>query len=94
MQLGRDFIRALRQIESEKGLSEEVISASLEAALVSAYKKFKGGNQTVEVFIDFENGEISLCEVRQVVETIENPDQEITLRRRPPWASRTWSRGM
>ena len=79
MQLGRDFIRALRQIESEKGLSEEVISASLEAALVSAYKKFKGGNQTVEVFIDFENGEISLCEVRQVVETIENPDQEITL---------------
>ena len=45
MQLGKDFKKVLRQIEEEKGLSEETIVSSLEAAMVSAYKKFKGGNQ-------------------------------------------------
>lgn len=79
MQLGKDFIRALHQIEQEKGLSREILSSSLEAAMISAYKKYKGGNQTVEVFVDLENGEISLCEVRKVVESLQNPDEEITL---------------
>ena len=48
MQLGKDFKKVLKQIEEEKGLSEEVIVASLEAAMISAYKKYKGGNQTME----------------------------------------------
>jgi N utilization substance protein A len=79
MILGRDFARALKQLEAEKGLSLDIISSSLEAALVSAYRKFKGGNQNVEVFIDFENGEIFLSEVKQVVSCVDNPDTEISL---------------
>jgi len=79
MQLGKDFKKVLKQIEEEKGLSEEVIVASLEAAMISAYKKYKGGNQTMEVHIDVENGDVSLYEVRQIVETVEDPDSEITL---------------
>ena len=79
MQLGKDFKNVLKQIEEEKGLPEEVILASLEAALVSAYKKFKGGNQTAEVHIDAESGDISLYEVRVVVEEVQDADAEITL---------------
>ncbi|MCF7935394.1 MAG: transcription termination factor NusA [Synergistales bacterium] len=79
MSLGRDFVRALRQIEEEKGLPTETIKASLEAALVSAYRKHKGGNQNVEVHLDLENGEFSLHEVRQVVEEVEHSDTEISL---------------
>ena len=79
MQLGKDFKKVLKQIEEEKGLSEEVIVASLEAAMISAYKKYKGGNQTMEVHIDVENGDVSLYEVRQIVEVVEDPDSEITL---------------
>jgi len=79
MQLGRDFVRALRQITQERKLSHEIISSGLEAALVSAYRKYKGGDQEVEVFIDLENGELSICEVRKIVETIENEDTEILL---------------
>jgi N utilization substance protein A len=79
MQLGKDFKKVLKQIEEEKGLSEEVIVASLEAAMISAYKKYKGGNQTMEVHIDVENGDVSLYEVRQIVEAVEDPDSEITL---------------
>ena len=79
MQLGKDFKRVLRQIEEEKGLSEETIISSLEAAMISANKKFKGGNQHTEVYIDIENGEFSLYEVYEIVEDPTNPDAEMTL---------------
>lgn len=79
MQLGRDFARALAQITKERGLSQEVIASSLEAALISAYKKFQGGNQDVEVYIDTENGDISICEVKQIVDVVTNPDVQISL---------------
>ncbi len=63
MQLGKDFMRALHQIEEEKGLPVSVIISSLEAALVSAYKKNYDGNANVQVEMDLENGEIRLYEV-------------------------------
>ena len=66
MQLGKDFNKALKQIEQEKGLSPEIIISSLEAALISSYRKHRGGNQNVEVHIEPENGEIVLYEVKQV----------------------------
>ncbi|WP_300525242.1 NusA N-terminal domain-containing protein, partial [Aminiphilus sp.] len=79
MQLGRDFLKALRQIEEEKGLPIEIIASSLEAALVSAYRKHKGGDQNLEVHLDLENGEISLFEIRMVVEEVSSPDLELSL---------------
>ena len=78
MQLGKDFKKVLKQIEEEKGLSEETIISSLEAAMVSAYKKFKGGNQHIEVHIDIESGEISLYEVYEIVSEVVNADAEMT----------------
>lgn len=80
MQLGRDFARALRQITQERNLPLEIISSGLEAAMVHAYRKFKNGNQNVEVYLDLENGEMSICEVRKIVEDVQDPDTEITLK--------------
>ena len=79
MQLGKDFKRVLKQIEEEKGLSEEIIVASLEAAMVSAYKKYKGGNQTAEVHIDVDSGDFTLYEVRLVVPDETSDESEISL---------------
>lgn len=79
MQLGKDFVKALRQIETEKGLPVEIIASSLEAAMVSAYKKYKNGNHDVEVHVNIATGEIALCELYRIVETVENADAEWTL---------------
>ncbi|NLA91748.1 MAG: transcription termination/antitermination protein NusA, partial [Synergistaceae bacterium] len=79
MQLGRDFIRSLTQITKDRGLSPEVVVSSLEAALISAYKKYRGGNQEVEVHIDTENGKISICEIKHIVAEVASPETEITL---------------
>ncbi|MDR1915394.1 MAG: transcription termination factor NusA [Synergistaceae bacterium] len=78
MQLGKDFIKALKQIEVEKGLPIEIIASSLEAAMVSAYKKYRNGNQDVEVHVNLTNGEISLAEKYRIVEEAENHDAEWT----------------
>lgn len=79
MKLGTDFKKVLKQIEEEKGLSEEIIVSSLESAMVSAYKKFKGGNHQTEVYIDVESGEFSLYEAYEIVEEVNNPDAELTV---------------
>lgn len=79
MQFGRDFVRALAQITKERGLSKEIIASSLEAALISAYKKYQGGNQDVEVHIDSESGDISICEIKRIVDEVVSPDTEISL---------------
>jgi N utilization substance protein A len=78
MQLGKDFIKALKQIETEKGLPIEIIASSLEAAMASAYKKYKNGNHVVEVHINLTNGEISLAEKYAIVEEVTSPDSEWT----------------
>jgi N utilization substance protein A len=78
MQLGKDFIKALKQIEAEKGLPIEIIASSLEAAMVSAYKKYRNGNQDVEVHVNLTSGEISLAEKYIIVEEVENRDAEWT----------------
>ena len=79
MQLGRDFVRALKQLTAERGLTSEVIASSLEAALISAYKKYQGGDRNVEVHIDLESGNVSIYEVRLVVDEVDNPDAQISL---------------
>jgi N utilization substance protein A len=79
MQLGRDFVRALRQITQERKLPLEIISSGLEAAMVSAYRKYKGGDQDVEIHLDLDNGEMTICEVRRIVEKVEDLDKEMTV---------------
>ena len=79
MQLGRDFVQALNQIAEERNLVPELIVSSLEAALISAYKKYQSGDQRVEVHVNTETGDILIEELRTVVEELESPDTEITL---------------
>ncbi|MDR2527558.1 MAG: transcription termination factor NusA [Synergistaceae bacterium] len=84
MQLGRDFLRALNQIIRDRGLSTELIASSLEIALASAYKAYKksqGESQETEteVKVDFEAGNVSVCELRTVVKAVKSEETEITL---------------
>jgi N utilization substance protein A len=73
------LIKALKQIEVEKGLPTEIIVSSLEAAMASAYKKYKNGAQVVEVHIDNASGEILIEEKYHIVEEVANPDCEWTI---------------
>lgn len=76
-----DFIAAINQVSSEKGVSKEVVIEAIEAALVSAYKRNFGGapNQEVVVRINRQTGDVRVFVVKQVVEEVTDPRSEISL---------------
>ena len=76
-----EFLLAFNQICSDRGLSREVVLDVLQIALVSAYRRDSDANtpQNVTSQIDLETGQARIFVEKQVVETITDPEQEITL---------------
>jgi N utilization substance protein A len=73
------LVEAFKLLESEKGISTEVIKEALESALVSAYKKEYGTSQNVDVVFDTEKGTIKVFQIKEVVEEVTNKSTEISL---------------
>lgn len=76
-----DFISAINQICSEKGLSKDTVLQAIEAALVSAYKRNfgTGGTQNISVKIDPQSGEVRAYVQKYVVDEVRDPRAEISL---------------
>ncbi len=74
-----EFMEALSDLERDKGIKKEVLLDAIENALISAYKRHFGTNQSARVFIDSETGEIQVFAVKRVVDEIEDEENEITL---------------
>jgi N utilization substance protein A len=75
-----ELIRALEQLEEERGISKSVLLEAVESALVSAYKKnFGGTGQNVRVEVDPKTGEIRVFSVKTVVERVQDPATELSL---------------
>ena len=51
----------------------------IEAALISAYKKEYGNNTNVRVLIDPVKKDVRVYQQKEVVETVENPETQISL---------------
>ncbi len=75
-----ELIRALEQLEEERGISKAVLLEAVESALVSAYKKnFGGTGQNVRVEVDPKTGEVRVFSVKTVVERVQDPATELSL---------------
>ena len=77
--MNKEFIRAIEELEKEKGISKEVLIEAIELALVSAYKKNYGTSQNVRVSIDNEEGDIDVFMRKDVVEEVTDDLIEISL---------------
>ena len=69
------------ELDREKGISKEVVISSLCDAMVAAYKKHLRIKEieNVEAFLDEQSGEIGIIKGKTVVESVEDPDNEISL---------------
>ena len=76
-----DFITAINQLCSEKGVSKDVVLQAVEAALISAYKRNFGGpgTQKVAVRLDPQTGQARVFIEKQVVEGVKDERAEMTL---------------
>ena len=86
MRLGSDFVKALDTLAEERGLDVNVIISTLEAALLSAYNRKYHPFSTAgaiekytEIKIDHATGEITVSELRKVVDELKDPEKEITI---------------
>jgi N utilization substance protein A len=74
-----DFIRAINQVCAERGLTVEVVLELVEQALASAYKRDLGPALHVQAKIDPASGDVSMFTGKEVVETVESPDDQLDL---------------
>jgi N utilization substance protein A len=81
-----ELLRALDQIEEEKGISKDVIVEAIEAALLSAYKKNFGATaQNMRIEMDRASGEMRAYQVRTVVEDVDDATTQIALSQVREW---------
>lgn len=74
------LISAFELLQSEKGISAEVIIEALESALVSAYKKEYGPSHNIEVKFESTRGAVIVYQIKDVVEEVEDEGTQISLK--------------
>ena len=75
-----DFLIALTQLAAERHLPREQVLGAIEVALASAFKKDNpASGQNISVTLNPNTGEVSVFALKTVVETVEDPDKEVTV---------------
>lgn len=75
----QELLEALEALEKEKGISKDLLIETIEAALITAYKKNFGSSQNVKITIDQSTGDVRVYSRREVVEESMDDFFEITL---------------
>ncbi|MBN2053671.1 transcription termination/antitermination protein NusA [bacterium] len=74
-----EILSIIEQICREKGISTDVMIEAIEMAVSSAAKRHLNTNETIETHFDRQTAEMEIVRVKQIVEAVEDPDNEMTL---------------
>ena len=77
--INKDFFEALKDLEAEKGIKQDVFITALEQALTAAYKKNSGMAKNAQVKLIPEKNTIKIYSYRTVVDNVEDEEKEISL---------------
>ena len=77
--MSTELLDALLVLESEKGISKDIIIDAIEAALISAYKRNFNQAQNVRVSFNTEVGTIQVLARKDVVDNVFDPRLEISV---------------
>lgn len=79
--MNAEFFEALTMLEKEKGISKAYMLEKVKAAIMSAIKKEAGGAvaETFDAEFDETSGKVRFFIKKDVVETVENPNTQISL---------------
>ena len=75
-----ELLRIVEAVANEKSIDKELIIESMESAIQKAALTKFGNDNSIEVSIDRESGEIKINKVLEIVESTEDPSKEITLK--------------
>src|SRR5689334_19008499 len=74
-----DLNRVIEQVSKEKGIDKQIIVEALEQAMLSAAKKTFGHEKNIEAKFNPDAGEVELFEIKTVVDTVEDAENQVTL---------------
>ena len=75
-----ELVAAMKELEKESGIKKDYLLESIEAALVTAYKKnFDCDEENVKITMDRETLEIHVYVQKEVVKEVENDKTQISL---------------
>lgn len=77
--MNKELLNAIAFLSKEKGVSTDVICDSLEAVLITAYKKEPEANPLADVELNRETGDYRIVAAKTVVEEVANEHGEISL---------------
>lgn len=77
--MNTDFIEALHEIETTKGISKDILIEAIEAALISSYKRNFNTAQNVRVDVNRQTGVIKVYARKTVSEEVLDPRLDITI---------------
>lgn len=77
--MNKELLNAIAFLSKEKGVSTDVICDSLEAVLITAYKKELEANPLADVELNRETGDYRIVAAKTVVEDVVNDHGEISL---------------
>lgn len=77
--MNKELLNAIAFLSKEKGVSTDVICDSLEAVLITAYKKEPEANPIADVELNRETGDYRIVAAQTVLDEVENPHNEISL---------------
>ena len=76
---GKEFLQTLKELAYEKGIDEELLFKTIEAALISAYKRNFSSKENVRISLSRETGAFHVFAIKTVVEEAENDIEHISL---------------
>jgi N utilization substance protein A len=77
--MSSELSEAVKQLVSDKGISEELILKTIEMALLAAYKKKFGTTSNAETYVDEENNVVKIYSKKEIVKGVHEPVFEIEL---------------
>lgn len=82
IKIGTALFEACEELERERGISKEVLIASLCDAMVAAYKRHMHVKEAanIEAILDEQAGEIGVFSTKLVVNEVEDPETQISLK--------------
>ena len=79
---GKEFLQTLKELAYEKGIDEEQLFETIEAALISAYRRnfnLAQNDRNVRIALSRETGAFHVFAIKDVVEEVTNDVTEISL---------------
>ena len=76
----QELLRIVEAVANEKSIDKETVIGSMESAIQKAALTKFGNDNDIEVIINRETGEIKIQKVLEIVETVEDPAREITIK--------------